>query len=306
MRQPVTMQEADRQLPLADEIFLDHIGHFVRDPQAASAALVRAGFAPAPISVQVNPDGTPTGTGNVTAMFSRGYIEVLFKTADTPLGREFEAALAGHTGVHLAAFSVGDAAAAHARLTQAGFAKRPLVQFQRPVDTETGPGIAAFTVVRVERGAMAEGRIQILAHRTEDTVWQKRWLSHPNGAMGFIDMVVVSADVPEAAGRFASFTGRGAHITKFGQAIRLDRGQVQIMAADTFAALFPEVKIPRLPFMGAYAIKVRSIAALADLLRGANIAFRNAGAALVVPFPDELGAGVWVFAENSAELPWRI
>ena len=78
--------EADRQLPVGGEIFLDHVGHFVRDPEAASRALARAGFAPTPVSVQANPDGTPTGTGNVTAMFSRGYIEVLFKTADTPLG----------------------------------------------------------------------------------------------------------------------------------------------------------------------------------------------------------------------------
>ena len=139
---------------------------------------------PTPQSVQSNPDGTPTGTGNVTAMFSRGYIEVLFKTADTPLGREFDLALAGHAGVHLAAFSVADAEGQHRRLTDAGFAMRPLVQFQRPVETATGPGVAAFTVVRLERGAMAEGRIQMLAHRTEDTVWQPRWLNHPNGALG--------------------------------------------------------------------------------------------------------------------------
>ena len=39
-------------------------------------------------------DGTPTGTGNVTAMFSRGYIEILFKTADTPLAREFDVSIA--------------------------------------------------------------------------------------------------------------------------------------------------------------------------------------------------------------------
>ena len=173
-----------------------------RDPQAASAALARAGFAPTPMSVQSNPDGTPTGTGNVTAMFTRGYIEVLFKTADTPLGREFDAALAGHSGVHLAAFSIADAPATHKRLADAGFAMRPLVQFQRPVDTASGPGIAAFTVVRLERGAMAEGRIQLLTHRTEDTVWQKRWLSHPNGALGLIDLLLVSADVAEATARF--------------------------------------------------------------------------------------------------------
>src|SRR5438552_1709352 len=84
-----------RRLPVGEEIFLDHVGHFVREPQSASRALMRAGFAPTPVSVQVNPDrngGAPrlTGTGNVTAMFSRGYVEALFKTADTPLGRQLD------------------------------------------------------------------------------------------------------------------------------------------------------------------------------------------------------------------------
>jgi len=32
---------------------------------------------------------------------------------------------------------------------------------------------------------------------------------------------------------------------------------------------------------------------------------RRLGAALVVPFPGELGAGAWLFVENMAELPWR-
>ena len=65
-----------RQLPAGDEIFLDHVAHFVRDAKAASRALQRAGFAPTPISIQVNSNAagnlTPTGTGNVTAMFRRG------------------------------------------------------------------------------------------------------------------------------------------------------------------------------------------------------------------------------------------
>ena len=64
--------EVDRQLPLGEEIFLDHVGHFVADRDAASRALARCGFAPTPVSIQVNPDGTPTGTGNVCAMFARG------------------------------------------------------------------------------------------------------------------------------------------------------------------------------------------------------------------------------------------
>jgi len=297
--------EADRQLPTGAEIFLDHVGHFVPDQEAASRALMQVGFAPTPVSVQANPDGTPTGTGNVTAMLARGYVEVLFKTADTPLGREFEAAIAGHAGVHLAAFSVADAEAQHRRLAGAGFAMRPLVQFQRPVQTEAGPDVAAFTVVRLERGAMAEGRIQMLRHRTEHTVWQPRWLSHPNGATALVDLVIACADVEEAAARFARFTGKDSEPTRFGRRVRLDRGQVQLMRADAFAELFPDIKVPKLPFIGAYAVRVASLSALESRLLSAQRPVRRAGAALATPFPPELGLGAWVFAEDAASLPWR-
>src|SRR6202008_3161751 len=101
-----TGSEIDRQLPLGDEIFLDHVGHFVPDPQAASDALARVGFMPTPGSVPGDPAGAPTGTGNVCAMFGRGYIEVLFKTAATPLAAELDISMARYTGVHLTAFSV--------------------------------------------------------------------------------------------------------------------------------------------------------------------------------------------------------
>src|SRR6185503_17696613 len=148
MAQNVATKEVNRQLPLGEEIFLDHVGHFVRDQKAAAAALARAGFAPTPVSVQVAPDGGPTGTGNVCAMMMRGYVEVLFKTADTALGREFEATLARYAGIQLAAFAVADANAWHRRLGEAGFRTRPLAPFSRPVATETGTATAAFTVAR--------------------------------------------------------------------------------------------------------------------------------------------------------------
>src|SRR5262252_5079147 len=214
----------DRQLPIGDEIFLDHVGHFVRDIAAASRALERAGFAPTPVSIQSNPDpadGPPklTGTGNVTVMFQRGYIEALFKTADTPLGRQLDAGLGRNGGVHLIAFSVADAAAAHRRLADEGFRTQPLVDMQRPVDTGGAPGTAAFTLARLEPGEMAEGRIQILTHCTEQMVWQPRWLEHPNGAFGLAHVAIAVDYAPEAARRFAGFTGRAASPTTYGQII---------------------------------------------------------------------------------------
>ena len=294
--------EADRQLPLAGEIFLDHVGHFVRDPQAASDALARAGFAPTPPSVQTNPDpagGTarPTGTGNVTAMLARGYLEVLFKTADTPLGQELDAALARYPGLHLAAFAVDDATDAHQRLRQQGFRVRPLVDMRRPVETDDGFATAAFTIARVEPGEMREGRIQILTHRTEHAVWQRRWLSHPNGAIGLSGVIIAVADVEETAARFARFTGRDAMSQGCGQTILLDRGRIDLFGVDEFARMLPELPIPSLPFIAAYRVRVGSLATIDDIARQGGLRTRSFAGGTVAIFPAELGVGAWLFEQ---------
>jgi hypothetical protein len=305
----VSARKSDRQLPLQEQIFLDHVGHFVSDPEAASAALVAAGFFATPRSVQVNPDGkggvTLTGTGNVTGMLGSGYIEVLYKTADTALGRELESAMSRYSGVHLAAFSVADASSAHRRLQSSGFRVRPLAHMERPVETEAGPDIAKFTVARVEPGEMAEGRIQILTHQTEAAVWQPRWLTHPNGALGLLDVVFVTTNIDEAASRFSRFTGTALADSAFGKAIHLDRGGVQLMSADSFSRLNRDIAIPSLPFIGLYAIAVRSLAVLREILRRGGLSFAVHDGFVFAHFPSALGVGGWVFAETPERLPWR-
>jgi len=301
--------EIDRQLPAGAEIFFDHVGHFVRDAEAASRALKRCGFAPAPISIQVNPDAAggsrPTGTGNVTAMLASGYLEVLFKTADTPLSREFEAALERHAGLHLAAFAVADAEKAHRRLAANGFRMRELVRIQRPVDTESGSGTAAFTIARVQPEVMPEGRIQILTHHSEQAVWQKRWLTHPNSALGLIDVVIAVADIEEAARRFSRFTGRAATPTPGGALIHLDRGGIYLVSHDRATEKLPEVAITMLPFMIGYALRVKSLAAAEAAVDGADLEWRAIEDGIVASFPTELGDGAWFFVEDAAALPWR-
>lgn len=304
--------EIDRQLPTGDEIFLDHVAHFVRDSDAAQRALIRCGFAPTPVSIQVNPDpsgGTrPTGTGNITAMFEHGYAEVLFKTSDTLLAREFDAMLEQHAGLHLAAFSVADAEAAHRRLAASGFPVRELVRMSRPVDTEAGAGTAAFTIARVQPGVMPEGRIQMLTHHTKDAVWQQRWLEHPNSALGLIDVMIAVADVEEATQRFARFTGRAATPRPGGSAfIGLDRGGVYLISRERVMRRLPEVAITKLPFIAAYALRVQSLATAESTAERADLEWRaiDGGEGIVVTFPVELGQGAWFFVERALGLPWR-
>jgi hypothetical protein len=306
---PFAQNEIDRRLPVGDEIFLDHVAHFVRDPEMARRALTRCGFAPTPVSIQGNRDASggirPTGTGNITAMFERGYAEVLFKTSDTPLAREFDAMLDEYAGLHLAAFAVADTAAAHQRLAASGFAVRELVRMSRPVETEAGTDTAAFTIARVEPGIMPEGRIQALTHHSEHTVWQKRWLDHPNSAVELIDVVIAVADVEEAAQRFARFTGRTATRTSGGAVLHLDRGGVYLVTYDRITERMPEVPITRLPFMAGYALRVRSLATAEAAVDRANLEWHTFEDGIAAAFPIELGQGAWFFVERTAGLPWR-
>jgi hypothetical protein len=306
----VTTAAVKRRLPSGEEIFLDHVGHFVRDAQAASGALQRAGFAPTPLSIQADNDPATgrlvaTGLGNITAMFARGYLEVLFKNSDTPLAGEFDAALARRAGLHLAAFSVTNAAAARERLAAAGLAVRDLVRMQRPVETVNGPGLAAFTISRVKPAVMPEGRIQILTHHTEATVWQPRWLSQPNGVCDLIDVVIAVGDLEEAADRFARFTGRQASFTPGGALIRLDRGGVYLVSRDRATEKLPEVPITSLPFMIGYALGVESLATVEAAVDGADLEWRALEDGIVATFPAELGEGAWFFVEHPEALPWR-
>src|SRR5262249_42309239 len=164
---------------------------------------------------------------------------------------------------------------------------------QRPADTEQGTDIAAFTIARLVPGQMPEGRIQVLTHRTERTVWQPRWLDHPNGARALAALTIAVADVDEAAARFARFTRRPAGRRAGGQAMALDRGRLGLVAAGAFSRRFPELTIPSLPFMGACTIGVGSVAAAEAVLRRGGIATWRDGERLVALFPEELGVGVW-------------
>jgi len=151
---------------------------------------------------------------------------------------------------------------------------------------------------------MPEGRIQMLTHRTEQAVWQSRWLRHPNGALGLASVVFAVADVDEATARFVRFTGRPAARSRGGQTIQLDRGRVELVTAAAFAALLPEVAIPSLPFVGAYGVVVRSLEAVESLLQVNGMRARRAGECLVVTFPGELGKGAWLFVENNQSSPF--
>ena len=246
------------QLPQASQVFLDHVAHFVPDIGAAAAALEGCGFRLTPFTAQVNRagDGTvPAGTGNRCAMLRGGYVEILGKTADTPLSRQLDARLERHVGLHLAAFSTADAAAERERLAAEGFPVLPLVDMRRPVGSEE----ARFTIARIEEGAMPEGRMQFLTHRTEQLVWREGYLDHPNRAQALLGLWIAAADPAGAAERFARFTGRPARREHGRMTIELDRGSLCFATPDFLHIEFGIAPGPPLPYLAAYEIETESL-----------------------------------------------
>ena len=92
------MAWSNRQSPAGDNVFLDHVGWFVRSLDAVKPAFERLGFIVSTENVHMNqaPDGSqaPTGTRNRLATPGLGYLEFLAASGDTPIARQHGAQLA--------------------------------------------------------------------------------------------------------------------------------------------------------------------------------------------------------------------
>jgi hypothetical protein len=287
------------QTPAPGEIFLDHVGWYVPDIDAAAAAFARLGFRLTPFTAHADerPDGSrvPSGTANRCAMLERGYLEILTHVPelDTLRARELRDGLARHTGIHLIAFTCADAEAESARLRAAGFETQPTVRLRRPMALDSGgEGTAAFSVVRLPPGAMPEGRIQLLTQDTPEVVWQPSMIARDNAIEALSGVVVASADPAEAAHRFGRYLGLPV---SRGVSLELARGRVVFMTADAFRAAVPGAATPSLPFIGAAVLRSRDLAATRRFFARQRVRLALDGPQAIVVVPDHaMGAAIVV------------
>lgn len=283
------------QLPEPGQAFLDHVAHFVPAMEAAAGVLERCGFRLTPFTVQTNREGgraVRAGTANRCAMLQRGYVEILAAVSDTPLAQQLGERLTRHVGVHLAAFSTRDAAAEHRRLAAAGFPVLPLVDMRRPVAVDDGEDWARFTIARIEAGIMPEGRVQFLAHHTEELVWREPFLDHPNGARALTVLWVAATDPAEPAERFGRFIGRAVHREGEVSTVSLERGAIRVATPEH---LEDELGIrlgPPRPYLAAYEIEVVSLARLCRHLDAAGLAGLPVREGIVAPLPPAIGGAI--------------
>lgn len=247
------------QLPEPGQVFLDHVAWMVPDMDRAAVVFEQLGFPLTPYAVHGDRDPAsgvlnPVGSANRLAILERGYLEILtpVENLDNPVTRHMRAALARHTGVHLIALAVHDAAETARQIAARNFELQPTVHLKRAVEAENGEQAeASFTVVRAAFEQFPETRVQMLTHHTPEHVWQSRYLPAENGLVGLLEATIVTSNPHDAALRFSGFLGKPVEKDGSSLLIKLDRGALRVVDARSAAERFGRISKPPMPAVGA-------------------------------------------------------
>lgn len=284
---------------MSEALHLDHVGHIVADLAAAAALYGRLGFDLLPVSHHrtPGPDGrmVPGGTANQCAMLGQGYLELLTVTdrgAPTYSARENGIFLDRFEGLHLLAMGTRDAAVTRARLASAGvaFSAREL---GRTVDGSDGPAEARFRLTPVDPLTDANQTFFFIEHMTRPLVWPAGSTVHRNGARRLRELVLVSDEPAELAGRLDRALGRGPSRAGSVLAWELADSRVVVAAPRDAEAYFGAPLARR---EGAHAaglaVEVTDIGAAERLLAANAVPFLRHAGRLTVPQAHCLGAAI--------------
>jgi hypothetical protein len=295
---------ASAQAPHPGKLNLDHVAHFVPRMEHAASALEKLGFTLTPFSVQshrLEPDGplVAAGTGNRCAMLKRGYLECLTPTGDTQAANQLHAAIRRYVGIHLIAFGTAAPDLDHARLSTQGFTPVSLVALQRQIATPQGEDTARFTVVRVEPGTMAEGRIQFCQHHTPQLVWQPQWLTHANHATALTAVVLCVENPEDAAARYARFTGLKAAGAGDNWHIDTARGRLLFSTPAVIKRVF-NAEPPELPWIASCVLASNNMAATRKHIAATGFAHGDLDKQRLYVVPPQGVGGIIVFEPKTS------
>jgi hypothetical protein len=116
------------------------------------------------------------------------------------------------------------------------------------------------------------GRVYFCEHLTPELVWRQEWQSHPNTASAIARVVVATPDPHRTATLFRGLFGPEAVADRDGRRLIVaGAAQVDLATPDMVASEFGEAAAKptgRVQYMAALGLKVASLAAAAQQLRG--------------------------------------
>lgn len=174
---------------------LDHIVVNAKYELEEFTALFRAlGFTLAPPGVH------SLGSFSQTMVFRDCYLELIaLPPGRADLRPEIATSPSGLSGL---VFRTSDADETYRTLLRSGFAPDGPRPFHRPVHMRGVWREARFRTVGLGTSEFRAGRVYFCEHLTPELVWQPDLMTHPNGATGIEELVVVAPDPVEEAERY--------------------------------------------------------------------------------------------------------
>lgn len=262
---------------------LDHVGIMGADLAAMGRAYETLGFQLTPVSQQsgsLKPGDPVTmwGSANRCAMLPEGYIELLGIIDPARYDNRIGDFVRRYPGAHIAVFGCDDPEAEVVRLRGVGFKVVGLTKLQRMIVVDGQDAQVRFSLVRMETGAMAEGRVQMLRHETPALMWRPELTVHANGARRLDQVIIAVDDLGEAVDRYTRFLGMNPRHDGPARHFDLPRGRCTLVAGARLGDVIPGATAPTLPYIAAMRITA------GDLVRAAALpGATRAGDDVIIP-----------------------
>ena len=237
-------------MTLPEKRGLDHIVFCVRDLDAAVARYNDLGFTTTPRAEH------PWGTANCLVQFDGNFIELLtVADADKVRAARFDGFSFGgfclrfmdrQEGMAMLVFEGADARAEQAEFAAAGLDTYAPFDFSRQAQLPDGSEVTVgFSLAFATHPSMPEAAFFTCQQHAPEHFWKPDYQQHANGAQQIVRVAMV-AEHPAA---YREFFGRlqapeAVHEVDGGLTVRTNRGALEMLTPDAFAAAWPEAARP--------------------------------------------------------------
>ena len=262
-----------------------------------AAAFERLGFQLTPLarhSGKRTPDGpvVPFGTGNRCIMLRQGYVELIAIVDPAAFSNTLDRFLARYAGIHIIALGIEDETENLDRLRRTGIDIPGVAYLERPVD-DADPNGPRARFARLPLPDAPEGRLQLIRHLTPEAIWQERFLTHPNHAVGLEEVVIAVEQPAEAAARFSRLAGRPVVPDPVGGfTLPLPRGSVRLLPAEALGEVLPGAVVPCLPYIAGIVVRTDDLNATSQLLGERGVPHERCEGGVLVGADQAAGAAV--------------
>jgi catechol 2,3-dioxygenase-like lactoylglutathione lyase family enzyme len=296
-----------------DVDILHHVGLVTADMDGLIRQYERLGFAFTPLSmprIVLHPGGEPEllGAGNRHAIFRDNYLEVLAVIDRARWDRitraqrgsfDIDVPLARYQGLHVLHFGADDIDAVHRRLIAAGIPCADVAQFQRNVDTPSGPQTMRAKYVSFPGGGDLPSLTQIAQHLTPELVLQPRYMGHRNGALSVTETIICATAPQELAARYARYAGRTVAVTGHLSIVELGRSRLVLVDPAHLEAVIPGATPPMVPYLAGFTVATADLDRPRAVLRDAGVPAHEQGGRLIVSAEHAYGSAVLFETERA-------